>query len=97
MVDELRKLEPMVRATVDSYIDQFINDGEVDISKRLLHISSLTAALKFMGVPAEDMEKIHQFSMGHATATWARPPQRPSRWLLPTVCSGSTPSACWTS
>ncbi|STC69404.1 cytochrome P450 [Corynebacterium pilosum] len=72
MVDELRKLEPMVRETVDSYIDEFIDDGETDIFKNLLHISPLTVALKFMGIPADDMEKIHRYSLGHATATWGK-------------------------
>ncbi|WP_018296687.1 cytochrome P450/oxidoreductase [Corynebacterium lubricantis] len=72
-VDELRKLEPMVRETVDSYIDKFINDGEADIFKQLLHISPLTVALKFMGVPTEDMDKIHEYSMAHATTTWGKP------------------------
>lgn len=73
MVEELRKLEDTVRATVDSYIDKFIDKGEVDIYKELLHISPLTVALKFMGIPAEDMHKIHEYSMGHATATWGKP------------------------
>ncbi|WP_257161998.1 cytochrome P450/oxidoreductase [Corynebacterium cystitidis] len=72
MVEELRKLEPTVRATVDSYIDTFIDKGEVDIFKELLYISPLTVALQFMGVPADDMEKIHEYSMGHATATWGK-------------------------
>ncbi|WIM67298.1 cytochrome P450 [Corynebacterium breve] len=72
MVDELRKLEGTVRDTVDSYIDKFIDKGEVDIFRELLYISPLTVALQFMGVPADDMEKIHQFSMGHATATWGK-------------------------
>ena len=72
-VEELRKLEPMVRETVDGYIDQFIDKGEVDIFEELLQISPLTVALKFMGVPAEDMHKIHVYSKAHATATWGRP------------------------
>lgn len=72
-VEELRKLEPMVRETVDSYIDKFIDNGEGDLYKELLQISPLTVALKFMGVPAEDMHKIHEYSMAHATATWGKP------------------------
>lgn len=73
LVEELRKLEPMVRETVDSYIDKFIDDGEVDLYKELLQISPLTVALKFMGVPTEDMEKIEEYSKAHATATWGKP------------------------
>lgn len=72
-VEQLRKLESVARKTVDNYIDQFIKNGEVDIYKDLLHISPLTVALQFMGIPAEDMAKIHEYSMAHATTTWGKP------------------------
>ena len=72
-VEQLRKLEETARATVDSYIDKFIADGEADVYTDLLHISPLTVALQFMGIPAEDMAKIHEYSMAHATTTWGKP------------------------
>jgi cytochrome P450/ferredoxin-NADP reductase len=64
---------PMVRDLVRERVDAIIDTGEADLVAALLWEVPLTVALHFLGVPAEDMEKLRAFSAAHTLNTWGRP------------------------
>ncbi|WP_299362973.1 cytochrome P450/oxidoreductase [uncultured Paracoccus sp.] len=64
---------PMVRDLVRARLDAIIDAGQSDLVADLLWDVPLTVALKFLGVPPDDMEKLRQFSVAHTVNTWGRP------------------------
>lgn len=71
--EALKHHEPLVRQTVRSYLDRFINDGRADLVDQMLWEVPLTVALHFLGVPEEDMDQLRRYSIAHTVNTWGRP------------------------
>lgn len=70
---ELAHHEETVRTIAREYVDRFIDDGRADLVAQMLWELPLTVALHFLGVPAEDMATIRQYSVAHIVNTWGRP------------------------
>ena len=71
--DELRQHEPMVKRLVGEAIDGFIDEGEVDLFKRLAWHVPFSVALHFLGIDDdEDHEKMHRFAIAHTKNAFGR-------------------------
>lgn len=71
--DHLRQHEATVRRLVDEAIDGFIDDGEVDLFKRLTWHVPFSVALHFLGIDDdEEHEKMHQFAIAHTKNAFGR-------------------------
>jgi cytochrome P450/ferredoxin-NADP reductase len=71
--EQLVGLEPKARALARSYVDAFIDKGEVDLVDAMLWELPLSVALQFLGVSEEDMDKLREYSIAHTVNTWGRP------------------------
>jgi cytochrome P450/ferredoxin-NADP reductase len=71
--DRLMRLEPQVRALTREAMDRFVDDGKADLVAQLFHRVPLAVALKFLGVPDEDAQELHRFTVAHTLNTWGRP------------------------
>ncbi len=72
--EHLKQHEPMVRRLVTEAVDSFIDDGQVDLFKKLLWHVPFSVALHFLGIEDdEDREKMHQFSIAHTVTAFGRP------------------------
>lgn len=72
--DEVADLAPMITEVVNSYIDRFVTRGHADLVNDLFYEVPCIVALKFLGVPDEDIETCRQFGMQQTLFTWGRPP-----------------------
>jgi cytochrome P450/ferredoxin-NADP reductase len=89
--EELKHHEPMVRRLAREYVDRFIDDGRADLVDQMLWEVPLTVAMHFLGVPADDMDTLRQYSIAHTVNTWGRPgPKSRWPWPMPWATSGST-------
>jgi len=64
---------PMVRELVRKAVDRFIDDGRADLVDQLLWEVPFTVALHFLGIDAEDREKMRRFSIAHTVNAFGRP------------------------
>jgi len=72
--EHLRTQEPMVRRLVTEAIDSFIDDGRVDLMKKLLWDVPFSVALHFLGIEDDsDRQTMHQFSIAHTINAFGRP------------------------
>lgn len=69
----LEELRDMTRALVARQVDGFIDQGEVDLVSTLLWEVPIVIALKFLGVPDEDIEQLQKFGVAHKVNVWGRP------------------------
>lgn len=69
----LEELREMTRRLVSRHVDAFIEQGEVDLMATLLWEVPIVIALKFLGVPDEDIEQLQQFGVAHKVNVWGRP------------------------
>lgn len=65
--------EDMVRQLAREAVDDFVNDGEADLVTQMLYTVPLTVAMRFLGIPDEDMGPLKEFSVAHTVNTWGRP------------------------
>lgn len=65
--------EGMVRRMARDAVDAFVDDGEVDLVTEMLYQVPLTVAMRFLGVPEEDMGPLKEYSVAHTVNTWGRP------------------------
>lgn len=72
--EHLREHEPMVRRLVTEAIDSFIDDGQVDLVRRLLWEVPFSVALHFLGIDDDaDRETMKRFSIAHTVNAFGRP------------------------
>ncbi len=72
--EHLKQHEPMVRHLVTEAIDQFVDDGQVDLFQKLLWDVPFSVALHFLGIDDDaDREKMHRFSIAHTVNAFGRP------------------------
>lgn len=71
--ENLEKNEEMVRRLVTERIDNFIDDGHVDLVADVLYEIPLLVAFHFLGVPEHDMDLLHKYSVAHTVSTWGKP------------------------
>lgn len=71
--DQLAEREGMVRDLARAAVDSFIDRGSVDLVAEMLYFVPLTVAMHFMGIPAEDMGPLKEYSVAHTVNTWGRP------------------------
>lgn len=57
-VRNIKRLEPIVHEITDSLIDGFVADGRVDLMKRFVAQLPALSILRFIGVPAEDADRV---------------------------------------
>lgn len=69
----LSELRELTRKLVTAHVDRFIEDGRVDMVSTLLWEVPLIVALKFLGVPDDDIEELQKYSVAHKVNTWGRP------------------------
>lgn len=72
--DAVADLAPMITEVVNDYIDRFVKRGQADLVDDLFYEVPCIVALKFLGVPDEDIETCRQFGMQQTLFTWGRPP-----------------------
>lgn len=65
--------EDMVRRMARQAVDAFIDRGEVDLVTEMLYQVPLTVAMRFLGVPEEDIGPLKEYSVAHTVNTWGRP------------------------
>lgn len=65
--------EDMVRRMAREAVDAFVDDGEVDLVSEMLYQVPLTVAMRFLGVPEEDIGPLKEYSVAHTVNTWGRP------------------------
>ena len=71
--EHLRQHEHTVRRLVSEAIDGFIDDGQVDLFKRLAWHVPFSVALHFLGIDDdEDHEKMHEFAIAHTKNAFGR-------------------------
>lgn len=84
--EHLRQHEPMVRRLVTDAIDGFIDDGRVDLMKKLLWDVPFSVALHFLGIDDDaDRETMHRFSMAHTVNAFGRPTPQEQNTVAHTV------------
>ncbi|GAB2900535.1 cytochrome P450/oxidoreductase [Paralcaligenes sp. KSB-10] len=72
--EHLKQHEPMVRRLVTEAIDQFMDEGHVDLFQKLLWDVPFSVALHFLGIDDDsDREKMHRFSIAHTVNAFGRP------------------------
>lgn len=72
-VPALVEREDMVRRLAREAVDAFVEDGEVDLVTEMLYQVPLTVAMRFLGVPEEDIGPLKEYSVAHTVNTWGRP------------------------
>lgn len=65
--------EPMVRDLVRGAVDRLIDDGRADLVDQLIWEVPFTVALHFLGIDAEDREKMRRFAIAHTVNALGRP------------------------
>ena len=65
-------LEPHVRRIVNESIDKFIDKGRCDLIKELLYETPARVLFIFLGIPADDIDKVKIWSAGRALLTWGK-------------------------
>ncbi|SFP68302.1 cytochrome P450 [Amycolatopsis rubida] len=65
--------EPRIRALAAGHIDRFAERGHADLMAELLWPVPSHVILAFMGIPAEDIPAVHEFSVSQARFTWGEP------------------------
>lgn len=71
--EQLQDLKRFVDTLVNTKIDQFIANGQADLVAELFWDVPLMVALKFLGIPEEDMQELKKFAVAHTVNTWGRP------------------------
>lgn len=71
--EALEEHRDMVQHLVAGRVDGFIHKGRANLVEEMLWDVPLTVALKFLGVPEEDMDTLREFSVAHTVNTWGRP------------------------
>ncbi len=65
--------EDMVRRMTREAVDAFIDQGEVDLVTEMLYQVPLNVAMRFLGIPEEDIGPLKEYSVAHTVNTWGRP------------------------
>ena len=71
--NNLEQLRETTQKLVKEQVDDFIDKGQVDLMSTLLWEVPLIIALKFLGVPDDDITKLQNFGVAHKVNTWGRP------------------------
>lgn len=71
--ERLAAQAPMIRDLVRARVDAIVDAGQADLVAALLWEVPFTVALHFLGVPADDHDKLRAFSVAHTLNTWGRP------------------------
>lgn len=69
----LEELRGLTQSLVTQKVDEFIGKGEVDLMSTLLWDIPVIIALKFLGVPDDDIAVLQNFGVAHKVNTWGRP------------------------
>lgn len=69
----LEELREMTRQLVKEQVDSFISDGKVELVSTILWDVPLIVALKFLGVPDDDIAELQKYGVAHKVNTWGRP------------------------
>lgn len=69
----LEELRDITRQLVKEQVDSFINDGKVELVSTLLWDVPLVIALKFLGVPDDDIAELQKYGVAHKVNTWGKP------------------------
>lgn len=70
---KLEGLRELTKTLVTNKVDEFIGLGKVDLMATLLWDIPVIVALKFLGVPDDDISVLQQFGVAHKVNTWGRP------------------------
>lgn len=73
---EVELLEPLVRQLTHAALDRCMDQGRAELVDALLWSVPLTVALHFLGIPAQDMDRLRAYSVAHTVSTWGRPSAR---------------------
>lgn len=65
--------EDMVRRLAREAVDAFIDHGRVDLVTEMLYSVPLNVAMRFLGIPEEDIGPLKEYSVAHTVNTWGRP------------------------
>lgn len=71
--ENLAGLRTMVQELVTEQVDSFIEKGKIDLVPTILWEVPLVTALKFLGVPEDDIAELQKFGVAHKVNTWGRP------------------------
>lgn len=69
----LEELRETTRNLVKKQVDGFIDDGKVELLSTLLWEVPLVIALKFLGVPDDDITELQKYGVAHKVNTWGKP------------------------
>lgn len=69
----LEELQSFVKELVNTKIDHMLALGQADLVAELFWDVPLIVALKFLGIPDEDMQELKKFAVAHTVNTWGRP------------------------
>jgi cytochrome P450 len=69
----LARYEPLVRRCASQLIDQFHNQGQVDVVERFNYPFPLLVIFNLIGVPETDLEQVHAWCNAWSTLNFSRP------------------------
>ncbi|WP_223146200.1 cytochrome P450/oxidoreductase [Pusillimonas sp. ANT_WB101] len=69
----LEQLRELTKKLITEEVDSFIGKGQVDLVATLLWDVPVIVALKFLGVPDDDIAVLQNYGVAHKVNTWGRP------------------------
>lgn len=72
----LEELREVTKRLVREQVDAFIKEGKTNLLSNLLWEVPIVIALKFLGVPDDDIAKLQKFGVAHKVNTWGRPSEK---------------------
>ena len=69
----LESLREVTKQLVTEHVDGFIHKGKIDLVSTILWEVPIVIALKFLGVPDDDIVELQKYGVAHKVNTWGRP------------------------
>lgn len=72
----LEGLREVTKGLVKKQVDSFIHKGKVNLVATILWEVPIIIALKFLGVPDDDIVELQKYGVAHKVNTWGRPTEQ---------------------
>lgn len=72
----LEGLREVTKQLVTKQVDGFIHKGKVNLVSTILWEVPIVIALKFLGVPDDDIVELQKYGVAHKVNTWGRPTEQ---------------------
>lgn len=72
----LESLREVTKQLVAEQVDGFIHKGKINLVSTILWEVPIVIALKFLGVPDDDIVELQKYGVAHKVNTWGRPTEQ---------------------